>query len=228
MKQLPSFINSPEKVELMTGFSKHYQPIDENKGEKLPPENKKVQETATDLLQEMANLQTELFDIEATKDITNCSARADLVINGKELLKQLPATTLLFLEKQLIDWRTMVDKIPTLDSSETWTFDSNQNFHKTEPVDTHRTQKDLKVITLAEATKEHPAQAQMVQQDQLVGYWKTVKMSGALPVPAKKALLERANKLLDAIKTAREQANMQPVQELKIGEAIHSFLLGGI
>jgi len=35
----------------------------------------------------------------------------------------VPATYLLFLEKQLTDLHTLVSKLPVLDASETWVFD---------------------------------------------------------------------------------------------------------
>ena len=214
-----------QKLELLTGFSKVYRPKDEN-GERLPSESKKVQGVAEKLIADMADLQRQLMDIEATKDNTNCFAQADIIVAGIKLVEKVPVTTLLFLEKQLTDWRTAIEKIPTLDPSDDWKFDEKQGYHKTDAVETHRTQKVPKPITLAPATEHHPAQTQLLSIDEVVGYWTTTKMSGALTVDGKAHLLFQANELLDAVKSAREQANMTPVQELNIGDKLFAFLLG--
>ena len=104
-----------QKPALMNGFQKTYQPRDED-GETYPPEHQKVQYNRSDVIKRVSELLAELFDITATKDWANCSAKADVVVDGKPLLKEVPATYLLFLEKQLNDLRTFVGKIPVLDA----------------------------------------------------------------------------------------------------------------
>src|SRR5262245_27207323 len=81
---------------LMNGFHKSYQPRDED-GETYPPESQKVQHNAADVLDRVAAILTELFDITATKDWSNCQAKADVVIDGRTLAKDVPAPYLLFL-----------------------------------------------------------------------------------------------------------------------------------
>lgn len=83
-----------------------------------------------------------------------------------------------------------------------------------------------KPIVLYAATPEHPAQTQLITEDVLAGYWSTVKQSGAMPATEKLALLERIDKLLRAVKDAREAANM--IDEVKVpdvGAAIFNYLL---
>ena len=45
------------------------------------------------------------------------------------------------------------------------------------------------------ATEEHPAQTQLITDDQIVGYVTTVKRSGAIPRELKRNLLRRIEKL---------------------------------
>lgn len=77
------------------------------------------------------------------------------------------------------------------------------------------------------ATTEHPAQTQLITEDEVVGTWQQIKMSGAFTVEAKKALLARIQKLADAVKTAREQANMIEAQEQDAGTILVGWLFGG-
>lgn len=213
-----------QKPELFNGFAKNYRRQDEA-AEDYPPERKNVQLKAGDVLKKVATLSTELIDVTATKDFANCVAKADIVVNGSgPLVRDVPATHLLFLEKQLTDLRTFIEKLPVLDEADEWQEDGASGLFKTSAIATHRTKKTQRPIVLYEATKEHPAQTQLITEDVLVGYWDTVKHSGALPVPRKAVLLERVETLLKAVKFAREQANSTDAPEAKIGEQIFGYL----
>jgi hypothetical protein len=59
----------------------------------------------------------------------------------------------------------------------------------------------------------------------VVGYWDTVKHSGALPAPRKKELMSRIEKLSQAVKQAREVANMADAPEVKVGQPLFDYLL---
>jgi hypothetical protein len=215
---------SSQKPELFNGFVKTYRKKDEE-GEDYPAERKKVQFDAGTLLTQVAQLLTELFDVTATKDWGNCHAFADVEVDGQVLIKNAPVPYLLFLEKQINDIHTFVDKLPVLDEADDWAKDENTGLYKTSPIATHRTKKVQKPIVLYEATKEHPAQTQIISEDIVVGYWDTVKHSGALPAPRKQQLLERVEKLSKAVKFAREKANAEEAENQKIGKTIFDFLL---
>jgi hypothetical protein len=215
-----------QRAEPYNGFSKNFRKKDED-GENYPPERKKVQLIARDLLREVARLQTELFDVTATKDWANCSARADVVVGGRTLIKDAPVTYLLFLEKQMSDLRSFIGKLPTLDESDEWSPDPNSHLFRTPKITTHKTRKVQRPIVLYDATEHHPAQTQLISEDIIVGWWDTVKHSGAIPVPEKQRVLERIDKMVKAIKFAREAGNAIDAEEQKIGEAIFGFLLDG-
>jgi hypothetical protein len=78
-----------------------------------------------------------------------------------------------------------------------------------------------------EATKEHPAQVEMYMEDVWVGTWTTTKFSGAIPAAVRNAMLERMRKLLDAVKTAREEANNLEVRPVKVGAALLGYIFDG-
>ncbi len=64
-----------------------------------------------------------------------------MVVDGQTLVAQVPVTYLLFLEKQLVDMQTFIKKLPTLDASESWSFDASADCWATEPVQTVKTKK---------------------------------------------------------------------------------------
>ncbi|GHO68159.1 hypothetical protein KSC_070510 [Ktedonobacter sp. SOSP1-52] len=212
-----------QKPTLLSGISRTYRPKDEE-GEQLPPESTHVQVKAEDIIRKTIETLTKLFDVTATKDWANCVAKADVVVDGQVLLAQVPATYLLFLEKQLVDLHTFVKKLPVLDASESWNFDASADNWATEPVQTTRTKKVPRNHVKAEATEKHPAQVEVYYEDVIVGYWRTVKFSGSLPARRVNELLARVEKLQEAVKFAREEANSIEVTEQKLGEKVFNYL----
>lgn len=214
-----------QKPDLFNGFSKTYQPQDEE-GEKLPGESKRVQYIVKHVLKSVERSSTEIMEVTARKDWSNCLAKGTVELDGVVLVKDAPVTYLLFLEKQLTDLRTFVGCLPVLDNADDWKLDENAGIYKTDALKTHRTKKVQKSLVLLSPTTEHPGQAQMITDDMLVGYWSTVKQSGAMPATDKLALLVRIDKLLVAVKGAREAANMQDeVTTPEVGSAIFNYLL---
>ncbi len=138
----------------------------------------------------------------------------------------MPATYLLFLEKQLQDLHTFIAKMAELDPGSDWSVDPGTGLYKTEATLTQRTRKVQRPITLYEATKEHPAQTQLITEDVIAGSWITIKYSGAMPAPRKKQLLARIEKLSNAVKFAREQANAVEATDKKLGKEVFDFLFG--
>jgi hypothetical protein len=214
-----------QKPAVLAGIARTYQPVDED-GEQYPPESTRVQVKAEDLIAEVTASLTELFDVTATKDWANCTATADIVVDGVTIVAAVPVTYLLFLEKQLIDFHTFVKKLPVLDPSDVWTFDGAADSYATEPVQTTKTKKVPRNHVKAEATKEHPAQVEVYHEDVVVGHWKTVKFSGALPAQRVNELTDRVERLQKAVKFAREEANTAEVEQQEIGAQVFAYLTG--
>jgi hypothetical protein len=221
--EVTSMHQTLQKPSLLAGFAKTYQKKDED-GDEHPPEKQRVQVNAKDLLRQASKLLMELFDVTATKDWANCQARADVVIDGQVLVEAAPATYLLFLEKQLGDLSTFIGKIPVLDPADDWLHDEATGLWKTEPAQTTRTKKVQRPIVLYQATKEHAAQTQLITEDVVVGAWATVKHSGALPAAHKAQLAERVERLIDAVRFARETANGVDAQRREVGKKLFEFI----
>ena len=214
-----------QKAPLLSGISRSYKPRDDE-GDRLPPESTRVQVKADDVLTEAASILTRLFDVTLTKDAANCTAAADVIVGGEPLLRKVPVTYLLFLEKQLADVHTFVAKLPLLDPAEEWedAVDPVTGCWKTHPAQTVRSKKIPRNHEVSPATKEHPAQVQVYTEDVPVGDWTTVKFSGALPAARVRQLLDRVEELQRAVKYAREEANATEVTDRSAGEAIFGYL----
>lgn len=212
-----------QKQPLLSGISRTYRPRDEE-GDQLPPESTRVQVSAEGVLGEAAQILTRLFDVTLTKDSANCSARADVKVGSAVLLKAVPVTYLLFLEKQLADVHTFVAKLPLLDPAEDWAPDDTSGAWRTVPSATVRSKKIPRNHVVAEATREHPAQVQVYMEDVPAGDWTTVKFSGAMPATRVRQLLDRVEELQRAVKYAREEANGSEVTDQHAGEAVFGYL----
>lgn len=225
LRNLTEAYKSVQKPDFFNGMAKTYKANSED-GDQFPPEHKKVQIIASELLKDTSRSLIELFDVTAQKDYANCGARADVTVEGESqpVLRDVPVTLLLFLEKQLTDLHTFVSKIPVLDPAEDWSFDGNANIYKTPSTLTTKTKKLQKPIVLHPPTKEHPAQTQLITEDVIVGHWETIKHSGSLPGPQRADLLERIEALNKAVKFAREAANAAEAPKREIGRAIFDYL----
>jgi len=214
-----------QKAALFHGHVKTYQPSKDD-GEVKPTQIKKVQQRSQDVVRAYCKSAAEVWDVTATKDYTNQRAVADVKVGNDTLIRSAPVTFLLFMEKQLTDLRTFIDHMPVLDSSEDWTWDENAGYYKSAAVQAQSTQKVQKAILLAEATKEHPAQAQLITQDEVVGTWTTINTSGAMHSAEKESTLDRIDLLLAAVKSAREEANMIEAAKQDLAEGVLDFLFG--
>lgn len=214
-----------QKGPLFDGIARTYSPKNED-GDKLPPESKSIQVKVSDLIATVRAALTEVFDVVATQDAANTEARANIDVNGKTVLRAVPVTHMLFLEKQLKDVETFIGKLPTLDPAEQWSYNEAADHWATPPSETTRTKKIPKAFIKAQATKEHPAQVETFHEDVVDGYWKTIKFSGAVPAKEKNAMLERVRKLHEAVVKAREEANGIEAPNVSVGKEVFDFVFG--
>lgn len=211
------------KPALLAGISRVYRPRDDE-GDQLPPESTKVQLQAEQVIKTVGEKLARLFDVTAIKDYTNCTARASIVVDGETLIEDAPVSYLLFLEKQLVNLLTFITKLPFQDPAETWEQDPTSGLWRTPEVVTVRSKKVPRNHVKAEATDRHPAQVEVWHEDIPVGYWHTVKFTGALPIKRIGELRERVTKLQAAVKMAREEANSVTVTDVRPGERIIDYL----
>lgn len=212
-----------QKSDLFTGHQKVYTPITED-GEKFPSENKQVQVRALDSVRHVSSRIAELLDVASQRDWANCLATADIVVDGKCIVAKAPVPFLLFLEKELQDLSTFLGKLPTLDPAESWKLDEGSGLYRTDSLPSFKTKKVQRALVLFPATMQHPAQTQLITEDQTIGTWSTVKLSGAIPENVRAALVDKVTKLVTAVKQAREEANCQEAPAIRAGQAIMAWL----
>lgn len=214
-----------QKEEMFTGVRRNYRALDES-GEKLPSESKAVPLTIEKVVGDFSRVWTNMIDVVLTQETGNTVAKADVVINDTVILADMPVTTLIFLEKKLVDIHTFVSKLPELCTSENWARDENLGVWQSSESVTHRTKKAQKPIVLYDATPEHPAQTQLIAEDQLVGYWHTTKLSGCASPAVKASILARINALKEAVIRARERANSTEVDNVEAGAKLFKYIFG--
>lgn len=225
-RELTEIHKASQKEDLYLGRNSTYRPFDEDSNDKQPDKNQLVQLRGEEVLESVRKSQSRLLDIIATRDVTNMHASAEVKVDGYALLGALPVTYLIYLEKTLNDYETEVRKMPTLPTNVAWTWDDNSNLFTTDSIKSYRTAKIDKVITKAEATREHPAQTEIRPADVTVGEWTTTHFAGSLTAKRRADILDRIVKLKEAVKFAREEANSIAVVETKVGETVFDYIFG--
>lgn len=193
-------------------------------------EQKELVTTVKQTLDYLLGFWVKAEDLQATKNVTNQSAIANVEINGEILLSNLPVDELMGLEARLLDLRKVFEKMPTLDASKTWTRSliSESAWEAAIADVTVKTEKVVTPVVLYEATKEHPAQVKEVSKDDVVGTFTTKHFSGAATSLQKAQCLERLDILLVEIKRARMRANTVLLQPVFVGKSIIEFIMSGV
>jgi len=174
---------------------------------------------------------TNYWDAVAQKDATNQQAKADIVIDGTVLAKDLPVTFLLGLETKINDLRKVYDAIPTLAPGIKWNKDEQASklgvFVMNTPEVSFKTEKDIEFRSAAEATKEHAEQIVQVAVTKNIGKYETIKESGMLTPMEKAMRINRLDKLLNAVKKSRQRANSAPIVNISCADALLSYINKG-
>jgi hypothetical protein len=200
--------------------------------ENEPPKVEDQQDIQTTVGEEIKWIRpklTQQVDVNYQIDCGNKEAKADLVTeNGETLLRDLPTTTLLWLEKRVAEWKDLIAAIPTLDPAKGFQPDAAQgpDIFMAREVTKPRTRKGKKLYIKYEATDKHPAQTELIDEDIPVGTTTDQEWS-SLITPAKKAeLLDQAEILSRAVSRARAKANEHAIEvkEMKIGDTLLDFV----
>jgi len=211
--------------EAISGISKVYTSKTEG-GDILPPESKMIHLDVSKKINDTMEQVASFIDAVITQETGNTKASADVEIDEKTFLSKMPVTTLLFLDKQLVDLHTYASNLPVLPPDREWKRDDNKDCYVTDVIKSIRTQKVPKPIVKYEATAEHPAQTELFSEDVTVGTWETIYMSSAIPSRRKSDILHRIETLQDAVKIAREAANSIEVEQIHCGSKILTYIFG--
>jgi len=188
-----------------------------------------IQTTVNKEVEWIGNILSKDIDVGHQIDIANTQAKADIVTEDDEVIaKDVPATSLLQLEKRLKQVHELLVAIPTLDPAKGFSQDENREkgIFKAREVLKSRTKKVNKPLVLFPATKEHPAQTQLVTEDVSVGTIQEQEWSAMLTPATKSDLIERCEVLTRAVKKARARANELEldVKSHKIGKKLLDYL----
>lgn len=158
----------------------------------------------------------------------NQRAKADVIVDGTVIVKDAPATWLLGMENRLKNYREVLLHIPTLDPAMVWTNDelAGKGAYRALPQYVFKTEKTINHKVLYEATKEHPAQIREWSEDVPVAKVEVIHTSGMLTPADKSAMLERCDRIIRAVKQARQRANATEVSKIHAAKAIIDYVHG--
>ena len=194
-------------------------------------ETKEVESTAIEQLLYAENEIARYWDATFQKEEANQRAKADIVIDNKILIKDVPSIVLLSFEKKLTSLLGLYNALPTLDASKAWEEDTTYAKHGVYRTKHDReTQQTVTIRDFKEispATKEHKAQIAEISTTNVVGKYIIAEFSGATTSLDKAEKIQRLTALIRAVKTARQRANNTEVNtKLKIGDVLMNFING--
>jgi hypothetical protein len=189
-----------------------------------------LQSTVKTELKWIADIWAKALDAAYQIAESNMNARADVVLdNGETIMRNVPATALLELEKRAGEIHALVTAIPTLDPAKGFKPDADRGdgVSRAREITKTRTKKTVRPIVKYEATKEHPAQVELIQEDIPIGTIREQEWSGLITPGEKADMLTRAEELRRALKTARSRANEAAAATEKIGLPLLQYVFGG-
>jgi len=219
------------KENLFSGSLRELKMFDDAQAFNNTIEKQELTTTVSENLDYLIKPVSEHWDVVLQKDLTNQVALADIVIDGKTVATGLPATFLLGMEKKLNDFRIMLESIHTLAPGIKWMPDASNAkadvFISANTEKTFKTAKDMEFRTASPATKEHPAQVVPINVTNNVGEFETTKWSGLLTPVDKAEKIARLDKMLAAVKKARQRANNVDIVKGNVGNTMLQYIFNG-
>jgi len=168
------------------------------------------------------------WDAVLTKDLSNMQAKADIIVDGVTIAKDVPATFLLGLESKLHDLANLFAAIPTLEPGRTWELDSSIGegvYIDTHDRETFKTKKDKEFRSVAKATEKHAEQIKELDIVSNIGRIVQTNWSGMISSAEKATMTKRLVKITSAVKQARQRANATDLVPGQIGKDILDFIV---
>lgn len=218
LKAAKELFGNPQKL---MGQVRKYRPLTED-GKTQPDEITNLSTTVALEVKPMFQAFGAWMDASIQKEVTNQATKATIELGSEKF--DLPAPALLNLESKLANLRSVMEAIPTNDTTERWEWDAETESYVSAPRTTFRTEKLPKAFVAYEATDKHPAQVQVFTEDVRVGEWTTIIKSGMLSPSQKRDMMARLDKVIAAVKKARQRANDIEVAEIHIADALLSYI----
>lgn len=217
-----------KKPDMFRGQIKDLKFFDESRANENTTDRKELVTTVEDKLAYMFRSLGRHYDVMYQLEASNQNAKADLVVGDVTLIKDAPAPFLLGMETRLKHLRATLLEIPTLDPAIRWTEDSvkGRGIYVSDVQKTFKTEKKINHKVLYDATDKHPAQIEKWNEDRPVATVETTHVSGMITPNRKSEILERLDKLIEAVKRARQRANSTDAVTDKVAAGLFSYLMG--
>jgi len=174
------------------------------------------------------------WDCLLQKESTNQNAKADVVIGKTVIAKDVPAGALVAFERELKEYRALLETIKTLAPNKKWVKDNDliaadgsKGIYRDDFKD-----KKLKTIqtiqhkVLVPPTEKHPAQLEKWKENVPVGEFTEERFSSKITPAEKSKLLAKVSALISAVKKARMRANKETVVKTAVSKSFFSFIHG--
>ena len=208
------------KETIFSGMVKAHQLFDESLQHLTQAtEVKEVQTTATEQLDYACKEIGRYWDVTLQKEDANQRAKADIIIEGTVIAKDIPAIVLLSMEKKLTSLLAMYNALPTLDASKSW-IEAKDYAIPGVFVTKNQRENQQSIVTkdwkeVAPATHEFQAQMKQVETTTVVGKFTIDEYSGTLTSIDKAEKIQRLTALIRSVRTARQRANTTAVDTTK-------------
>jgi hypothetical protein len=201
--------------------------FDENRGGEEGEARQEVADTVGEKLSTLQEAYQRYWDLRLQKESANQEAKADVVVDGVVLFKDVPVTFLLNMETELTELKGVYQSIPTLQAGMTWLLDDikGRGIYKSEhKEEKNKTEKTVQFKVLIQPTKEHPGQVKEWTEDRPIGKFITETWSGMIAPSDKAIMLGKLEKMIRAFKRARQRANCQETETMEIGKQVFDYI----
>lgn len=221
-----------EKRTIFGGIVKSHTIFDEAKQFLVQvPDIKEVESTVQEHLDFAAIHLARYWRAIFQKEEANQRAKADIIVDGKVLVKDVPSIVLLSMEKKLLSIIAMYNELPTLDATKTWEPDTTYAkpgvFRTVNPAERQHAVVKKEWIEASPATQHHKAQIVENETVEVIGKYTQYDYSGAITSLDKAEKLERLQKVSRAVKMARQRANATTVDtNIDFGSELLAYING--
>ncbi len=221
------FVNNPASF---LGAIKKLFMFDEAREQEEQEVKVEVADTVKEKLNNVEDAFTRYWDLRLQKESANQLATADVEINGKIILDNVPVTFLLNMEEELRQVKKVYSVMPTLKPGVEWMPDSNKGrgiYKSVHDVETSKTEKTIQHKVIVQATDKFPAQVEKWSEDRPIGKYVTSNWSGMISEADKAVLISRIDTMLAAFKKARQRANCTDTAPMAIGKTVFDYITYG-
>lgn len=217
-----------KKPDHFKGMTKQVTFFSETRSGENVSETKEIVTTVHEKLEYAFGIIGRQFDALLQQEEANQRAKADLIVDGKVMATDVPATWLLGMEKRLKALHDVMLTAPTLEPAIRWEHDATRgdNVFVSPPTATMKTEKILEYKILVPATDKHPAQVEKWTSDTNVARVDTTLYSGMSTPLEKSLMLARIDNLIAAVKKARQRANETEVADLHLAKTMLGYVIG--